>query len=182
MRPERWARMTGSTARVTFIGPNRVVSICARKLEAAPWMPAKEVANAYHQVQQQILRGDSGKEHLGLRKIALFRFVREQTAKGEGEPDWQELLDRWNERYAEDHRWHYGPYKEPGQRKGKFKRDFEDAERKLLHPQHHFPQRKVSTVPEEWQKREVQGRWVAAKVENSRIEAHLRGETEGMYD
>ncbi len=28
--PERWARMTGSTARVTFIGPNRVVSICAR--------------------------------------------------------------------------------------------------------------------------------------------------------
>ena len=29
--PERWARMTGSTARVTFTGPNRVVSICARK-------------------------------------------------------------------------------------------------------------------------------------------------------
>ena len=28
--PERWERMTGSTARVTFIGPNRVVSICAR--------------------------------------------------------------------------------------------------------------------------------------------------------
>src|SRR5215217_7223955 len=25
-RPERWARMTGSTARVTFTGPNRVVS------------------------------------------------------------------------------------------------------------------------------------------------------------
>ena len=30
-RPERWARMTGSTARVTLMGPNRVVSICARK-------------------------------------------------------------------------------------------------------------------------------------------------------
>ena len=30
-RPERWARMTGRTARVTFIGPNRVVSIWARK-------------------------------------------------------------------------------------------------------------------------------------------------------
>src|SRR6266568_6443149 len=30
-RPERWARMIGSTARVTFNGPNRVVSICARK-------------------------------------------------------------------------------------------------------------------------------------------------------
>ena len=29
--PERWARMTGSTARVTFSGPNRVVSIWARK-------------------------------------------------------------------------------------------------------------------------------------------------------
>jgi hypothetical protein len=29
-RPERWARMTGSTARVTFTGPNTVVSICAR--------------------------------------------------------------------------------------------------------------------------------------------------------
>ena len=29
--PERWARMTGSTARVTFSGPNRLVSICARK-------------------------------------------------------------------------------------------------------------------------------------------------------
>ena len=30
-RPERWARMTGRTARVTFTGPNRVVSTCARK-------------------------------------------------------------------------------------------------------------------------------------------------------
>ena len=30
MRPERWARMTGRTARVTFIGPNIVVSTCAR--------------------------------------------------------------------------------------------------------------------------------------------------------
>jgi hypothetical protein len=27
----RWARMTGSTVRVTFTGPNRFVSICARK-------------------------------------------------------------------------------------------------------------------------------------------------------
>ena len=30
-RPERRARMTGRTARVTFTGPNRVVSTCARK-------------------------------------------------------------------------------------------------------------------------------------------------------
>src|SRR5712691_5158641 len=30
-RPERWARMTGSAARATLTGPNRVVSICARK-------------------------------------------------------------------------------------------------------------------------------------------------------
>ena len=29
-RPERWARITGRTARVTLIGPNRVVSIWAR--------------------------------------------------------------------------------------------------------------------------------------------------------
>src|ERR1700746_825552 len=29
--PERWARITGSTARVTFSGPNKVVSSCARK-------------------------------------------------------------------------------------------------------------------------------------------------------
>jgi hypothetical protein len=29
--PERWARMTGSTARVTFSGPNRLVSTWARK-------------------------------------------------------------------------------------------------------------------------------------------------------
>ena len=29
-RPERWARMTGSAARVTLTGPNRVVSIWAR--------------------------------------------------------------------------------------------------------------------------------------------------------
>ena len=28
--PDRWARMTGRAARVTLIGPNRVVSICAR--------------------------------------------------------------------------------------------------------------------------------------------------------
>ena len=30
-RPERWARRTGRAARVTFMGPNMVVSICARK-------------------------------------------------------------------------------------------------------------------------------------------------------
>src|SRR5438445_530932 len=35
-RPERWARMIGSTARVTFNGPNRVVSICARKSVQRP--------------------------------------------------------------------------------------------------------------------------------------------------
>ncbi|GAB3837908.1 hypothetical protein GCM10027610_040830 [Dactylosporangium cerinum] len=29
--PERWARMTGRTARVTFSGPNRFVSTWARK-------------------------------------------------------------------------------------------------------------------------------------------------------
>ena len=29
--PERWARMTGRTARVTFSGPNRLVSTWARK-------------------------------------------------------------------------------------------------------------------------------------------------------
>src|SRR6266705_1242734 len=29
--PQRWARMTGNTARVTFSGPNRRVSTCARK-------------------------------------------------------------------------------------------------------------------------------------------------------
>ena len=29
-RPECWARITGSAARVTLTGPNRVVSICAR--------------------------------------------------------------------------------------------------------------------------------------------------------
>jgi hypothetical protein len=29
--PERWARMTGRTARVTLTGPNRVVSIWDRK-------------------------------------------------------------------------------------------------------------------------------------------------------
>ena len=31
MSPERWSRMTGSTARVRLIGPNRVVSTWARK-------------------------------------------------------------------------------------------------------------------------------------------------------
>jgi len=30
-RPERCAHITGSTARVTFSGPNRFVSTCARK-------------------------------------------------------------------------------------------------------------------------------------------------------
>ena len=31
MSPRRWARRTGSVARVTFTGPNRFVSICALK-------------------------------------------------------------------------------------------------------------------------------------------------------
>ena len=30
-RPERWARSTGRTARVTFMGQNMVASICTRK-------------------------------------------------------------------------------------------------------------------------------------------------------
>ena len=30
-RPDRWARMTGSTARVMLIVPKRLVSTCARK-------------------------------------------------------------------------------------------------------------------------------------------------------
>ncbi len=150
-------------------------------LKVAPWVPAKEVAGAYQEIQQQILRGDSGKEHLSLKKIALFRFVKEQTRGIEEEPDWQELLDRWNRLHKADDTWHYGVTKEPRHRKANFKRDFEDAERVLLHSQHHFPQRKVNTVLEEWQEQEVPGRRAAAKAEVSRIEAYLNQE-EGVMD
>src|SRR5215218_2862657 len=35
-KPERWARMAGSTARVTLTGPKKVVSICDLKSSGGP--------------------------------------------------------------------------------------------------------------------------------------------------
>ncbi len=50
-RPERWARITGRAARVTLIGPNRVVSICARNSSGRDLLeePGVEVAGVVDQ-------------------------------------------------------------------------------------------------------------------------------------
>ena len=50
-RPERWARRTGNTARVTFSGPNRVVSTWARKSVGRDLLeePGVEVAGVVDQ-------------------------------------------------------------------------------------------------------------------------------------
>ena len=62
--PERWARITGSTARVTFSGPNKVVSTCARKSCGADLLeePGVEVAGVVdqHVDPPEPLHGRSG--------------------------------------------------------------------------------------------------------------------------
>jgi hypothetical protein len=151
-------------------------------LEVAPWMPAKEVTKAFQEIQQQILQGDSGKEHLSLKKIALFRFVKEQTAGSGEDQDWQELVNRWNQTYDENTGWHYGETKDLRHQRSNFKRDFKKAERVLLHPENHFPRRKVNTELEEWQERDLQTRRKAAEAASNRIEAYLERITHLMDD
>ena len=50
-RPERWARICGSAARVTLTGPNNVVSICERPVLRGHLLeePGLEAAGVVHQ-------------------------------------------------------------------------------------------------------------------------------------
>ena len=55
----------------------------------------------------------------------------------------------------------------------KLRRDYRDVEGVLKEPQHKFPERKVNTVPESWQQRDLHKRRAAAEEVNRFIEALL---------
>jgi hypothetical protein len=93
---------------------------------AKPWVSPEEVRQQYQSLQKVWFR----KQTPSKRQLELVRFV---TGLCEGYCDeergvvglvpsasWREMLDRWNERYPQDHDWHYADVRN-------FYRDFREA-------------------------------------------------------
>ena len=117
-----------------------------------------------------------------LRKLAVFRFVTEQTKVCGEQPSWQALFERWNEEYPEGHEWHYADASSFGSHKSPwytFQRDYRDTRRVVMEPDHYFPSRKVNTRLEKWQAEDLGRRRAAAKRDLGKIIARLEGETIG---
>ncbi len=117
-------------------------------IKAQPWVSPETARNAYLRLQKRTL--GRSKRRVGDRNLALFRFVieqvervhvltpveRDERAKQVGQrsqtitevvgPTWQQLMDRWNERYPEGHGWRYENVRN-------FSRDFRNAERLIAH-------------------------------------------------
>lgn len=180
-----WFLLTGTTPLINpleisaslLTGSYRSPPVWTVTLEVAPWMAVSTVSEAYREIQKQILKGDSSTSGIKQeRKLAVFRFVTEQTRAHGEQPPWQELFERWNEEYPEDHEWHYKKVRYPKSRYESFQRDYRDAEKAVMRPHHDFPKRKVTTKLEEWQEEDLSRRRAAAEEDLDRIAGYLEGE------
>jgi hypothetical protein len=109
------------------------------------------------------------------RKYAVLRFVAEQARTHDKLPPWRTLLEQWNEQCPEGHDWHYKETKNPSHRVYSFKRDFEEARKSALRPQHDLPKHKAITSLEAWQEEDLKRRRDAARSDLDMIRQYLEG-------
>ena len=112
-------------------------------LTVEPWVSYKSVVSFYRQIQKWIL----GRENRPLREqsLQLFRFVTVQQTTAGKKPTWSEMLERWNEDFAEEEEWTYGP---DGVRN--FNRDYHRIKKLMLNQSLEHSETKVSPVPFEF--------------------------------
>jgi hypothetical protein len=112
-----------------------------------PWVSAKTVRDFYQRLQSRLK--EEKPRASSERNLAVFRFVIEQhrvelpgAAGGDAfermkppklvRPPWRTLLERWNQMYPEEHRWHYKDVRN-------FWKDFRRAEKAVIHPAYKIP-------------------------------------------
>ncbi len=179
-----WFVLTGKTPQVSplevsaslLTGYDHSPPVWTITLEVRPWVGVETVKKAYQEIVRQMLRGDSSKNKKTEKKLALFRFVVEQTKAHGKRPNWPILFEQWNEEYPEGHEWHYKKAKYPKSPWDSFRRALDDVEKAMMHPRHHFPKRKVTTRLEEWQEEDLSRRRAAAEVDLHRTLGYLEGD------
>jgi hypothetical protein len=141
-----WFVLTGETPQISplelsaslLTGYDRSPPVWTVTLEVAPWVKVDTVASAFREIQLQILRGDSSKNKKTDKKLALFRFVIEQTKTHGKRPDLKTLFELWNEKYPEGHKWHYKKAKYPKRPWDSFRDALKDAEETIMRPSQYF--------------------------------------------
>lgn len=183
-----WFVLTGETPRISpmevsaslLTGHRDSPPVRTITMEVSPWVSADTVKETYQELQRQIKKGDVSKGEIKEpRKLAVFRFVNEQEKVHGERPDWPILFARWNEEYPEGHEWHYADASSFGSSKkpwDTFQRDYREARKVVMDPDHHFPARKVNTRLEEWQEEDLDRRRAAAKRDLGKVITRLEGE------
>jgi hypothetical protein len=115
-------------------------------VSAAPWVSEKIVAEAYYNLQSQILPGKQNRP-MERRRLELLRFVLQrenpiELTRARRRRIGKELVETWDRKYPH---WSYGKYKQPT---SVFWKAYNDAERQLLHPSWVHP-RNVSQMGED---------------------------------
>lgn len=183
-----WFVLTGKTPPVSplelsaslLTGYDRSPPVWTITLEVAPWVNPDTVKDVYQEILRQIKQGDVSKGNIKEeRKLAVFRFVTEQTKVHGKLPEWPVLFEQWNEKYPETHKWHYesaSSFNSSKSRWDRFQQDFRDVEKAVMNPPHRFPKRRVITRLEEWQEEDLSKRRAAAERDLQRKLNYLEGE------
>ncbi len=111
---------------VSMYGP----SYCELTLRVAPWIPAEEVKKAFERMRNQV-RGGSGPGTVSEQRLEVLRFVEGERAKHGQRPNFEVLLQRWNQKYPH---WSYADYRA-------LSKAYREARKEVLYPKYHSPVR-----------------------------------------
>ena len=82
-------------------------SYCKITLHVAPWIPSEEVEKTFVRMRDQV-RGGSGPGAVGQQRLEVLRFVEEQRTEHGRRPNFEALLQIWNQEHPH---WVYADYR-----------------------------------------------------------------------
>jgi len=127
-RPPRLRPLTADVSmRQSAYGPNH----CKITLHVAPWIPSEVVERAFVQLRDQV-RGGAGPGTVSEKRLEVLRFVEEQRAKFGRRPNFEALLQIWNQEYPH---WAYADYRA-------LSKAYREAYQEVVHPKYHMPNAK----------------------------------------
>lgn len=135
------ARYTSRPAKVRIqpSGDTRRFAFGELTISAAPWVSEKLVAEAYYNLQRQIIRGQQNRP-AERRRLEVLRFVLQKEnpiglTRARRRQIGKELVEAWDRKYP---KWAYGGYSQPT---SAFWAAYNAAERSVLHPSWTHPRR-----------------------------------------
>ena len=122
-------RLRPLTADVSMhMSPQYGSSHCEITINVAPWVRPEVVERAFVKLRDQ-LRGSSGPGTVGERRLEVLRFVEEQRAQHRHRPNFEELLQMWNQKYPH---WAYDDYRA-------LSKAYREAYREVVYPKYQMP-------------------------------------------